>query len=72
MEVRTEVKSIKVEYKCPKCPTGYLEYSGLNLGFWNEHGCNNKECNHAENVDKKYPYIKYEKESPMEQFRRMF
>lgn len=60
METRVEVKTFKVQYRCPKCESGHLEYIGTK-GVRYVHKCNNKECNHHEDLqDKKYPYIEYE------------
>ena len=60
METRTEVRTFKVQYKCPKCEQGHLEFIGTRWVF-NIHKCDNKECGHHEKFsDKKYPFIEYE------------
>ena len=64
MEERKEVKTIKVDYKCPKCKTGYLRSTGM--VFTTDpplfpHICNNPECGYGETFRNiKYPYVEYE------------
>ena len=64
MEEKKELKTFMVDYKCPKCKTGYLRSTGKCL-MSNPpkypHTCNNPECEYVKTFkDKKYPYIDYE------------
>lgn len=60
METRTEVRTVKVKFKCPKCEHGHLEFIGTRWVF-NVHKCDNKECGHHEKFsDKKYPFFEYQ------------
>ena len=60
METRTEVRTIKVQYKCPKCQLGYLEFVGKAWVFY-VHRCTNKECLHEEKLsNKEYPFLEYQ------------
>lgn len=61
-EVKIEVKTVKIDYKCPKCLIGYLRPTGvcypMNPPSY-PHKCNN--CDHMESFSgKTYPYISYE------------
>lgn len=60
MEEKKEVKTFKVDYKCPKCKRGYLRHNGLVLTSYPAqypHNCNNKDCDYDETfLDKTYPY----------------
>jgi len=61
MEEREKVKTIKVDYKCPKCDVGYLRPSGTVLTSYPPqypHKCT--ECDYTENFNRTYPYIEYE------------
>lgn len=64
METRSEIKTFKVEYKCPKCETGYMLQGGV---VWDsfppsyEHSCDNTECEFSTMLGKRYPYIEYDK-----------
>jgi len=61
MEIRTEVKTFRIDYLCPKCKTGHLRHSGTVLTInppEYPHNCNNIKCDYAENFSgKSYPYI---------------
>lgn len=75
MEIRTEVKTYMVEYRCPKCLNGKLIYTQfsqqtLELKQFHHnlenmkiylHKCDYSECGHTEEIaGKKYPTIIYE------------
>src|ERR1035437_1371706 len=64
MEERQEVKTIQVDYKCPRCPTGYLRPTGIicdNNPPTYPHKCNNPECDYSKIMkNKQYPYIEHE------------
>jgi len=64
MEERQEVKTIQVDYKCPRCPTGYLRPTGImcnNHPPIYPHKCNNPDCDYSKTIkNKKYPYVEYE------------
>jgi hypothetical protein len=64
MEERKEVKTIKVDYLCPKCGKGYLRPTGqvftTNPPQY-PHRCNNPECDYGETfMGIAYPYFDYE------------
>lgn len=65
MEEHSEVKVYQINYKCPKCETGYLEGSGYVLTSYPPtypHKCNNDSCDYSESFrGKSYPYIEYKK-----------
>lgn len=61
MEEIIEVKTVKIDYKCPKCGKGYLRPTGVcystNPPMF-PHKCNN--CDYGETFENKtYPYIDY-------------
>jgi hypothetical protein len=64
MEVRKKVDTIKVDFKCPKCNTGFLRPTGRVLTSYPPqypHRCNNPECDYNETFsDKTYPHLDYE------------
>ena len=63
MEITKEVKTIQVDYKCPKCNQGYLRPTGIVLTSHPPqflHHCNNPKCEHAEIFKNHYPYIDYQ------------
>lgn len=64
METRKEVRTIQVDYRCPKCNRGFLRPTGNVLTVYPPrypHKCNNPECDYGETFsDKAYPYIDYE------------
>ncbi len=65
MEERKELKTIRVNYKCPKCYKGYLIRSGKSICLTDHieypHYCDNADCNYSEKIkDKIYPYTYYE------------
>lgn len=61
MEEIKETKTFKVDYKCPKCETGYLRPTGMCLPMnppAYPHQCN--KCEYSETfTGKTYPYIEY-------------
>jgi hypothetical protein len=63
MEEQSEVKTIQVDFKCPKCDSGYLRPNGRCLLTHPPkfpHDCNNPNCDYSESFsDKQYPYIDY-------------
>lgn len=62
MEEKTEVKTYKVDFKCPNCNIGYLRNNGTVLTTYPPiypHNCNNSNCNYAENFKITYPYYEY-------------
>jgi len=61
MEEIKEVKTVKVDYKCPKCEQGYLRPTGIcypmNPPLY-PHKCTH--CEHGETFSNKtYPYVDY-------------
>ena len=61
METRKELKTIEVDYKCPKCGKGKLRPTGKKLLSHPPkypHKCT--ECDHKETFINTYPYIDYE------------
>lgn len=64
MEVKTEVKTFLVEFKCENCEEGKLikgqsGYSNSAGTFW-PHTCTS--CNHTETFkNKSYPHYSYER-----------
>jgi len=60
MEIKTEVKTFRIDFKCPKCDTGYLKHVGAVLTSnppQYPHTCNNPECDYAETfMGKSYPH----------------
>ena len=64
METEKEVRTIRVDYKCPKCSSGFLRAMGSVLTTHPPlipHKCNNSNCDYGETFsNKSYPYIKYE------------
>jgi hypothetical protein len=61
METKTEVKTFRIDYKCPNCETGHLRHSSRVLTTHPPqypHECNNPECDYTETfTNKSYPYI---------------
>lgn len=62
MEVKMEVKTIKVYYMCPQCGIGDLrlnKVSPVGNPPQNEHKCSNKDCDYTQIfVRTIYPYLK--------------
>jgi len=59
---RIEVKMYKIDFMCPKCKDGVMEFTG-SIGSINgipcyEHKCN--ICNNIMNIEKKFPKFEYE------------
>jgi len=62
METRKEVKTIEVDFSCPKCNKGFLRPTNVVLSIYPPsfpHVCNNNECGYNENFGVHYPYIEY-------------
>ncbi|MFA5207365.1 MAG: hypothetical protein WC428_01795 [Candidatus Paceibacterota bacterium] len=64
MEEKKEVKPFQIDFKCPKCPIGYLRPTGIAIGgtpLRYPHICNNPECDYKEIMKGKiYPHVIYE------------
>jgi hypothetical protein len=64
MEVKNEVKTVRVDYLCPKCEKGFLRPTGQVLSSnppQYPHKCNNPDCDYYETfMGKTYPYIIHE------------
>lgn len=62
METKKEVKTVQVDYECPKCETGKLRPTGICLTTYPPmypHKCT--DCDYGETfTDKMYPYIAHE------------
>lgn len=61
MEIRKEVKTIEVDFKCPKC-SGFLRPNNTILSVFPPvfpHICNNPDCDYMESFRIQYPYIEY-------------
>jgi len=65
MEQRIEVKTIQVDFKCPKCISGFLRPTGMVLSTYPPqypHKCNNPNCDYHERfMEVSYPYTTYER-----------
>ena len=62
MEIKRELKTIEVDFKCPKCDDGRLRTNGIALltdPIKYEHICN-KCFNYTETFNIEYPHIIYE------------
>lgn len=64
MEIRKEVKTYQVSYKCPECGEGELKANGMmkpsNPPYYG-HTCTNRECRHKEYIfGATYPRIETE------------
>jgi hypothetical protein len=61
MEEIKEVKTVRIDYKCPKCKDGYLRPIGSVLASYPPiypHQCT--DCDYAESFSgKMYPYTDY-------------
>ena len=67
MEVKREVKTFQVDFKCPKCEYGYLNQipsrKHIMLKCIDDaylHKCNSCSCGYEQELDKIYPYIIHE------------
>ena len=64
MEVKREVRTFEVDFKCPKCGIGYLRPTGIAVGgtpIQYPHKCNNPDCDYHEIIKGYvYPYLVYE------------
>lgn len=61
MEEIKEVKPVRIDYKCPKCKTGYMRPTGIGIATnppQYPHRCNMCECSETF-TGKMYPYIEY-------------
>jgi hypothetical protein len=61
-EERLNVKTIQVDYKCPKCIKGYLRPIMMTYGspdIQYPHRCNNHDCDYKIVLPVRYPYIEY-------------
>lgn len=57
-EFKREVKTYRVDYRCPKCNDGCMEPTGLAHEQY-EHMCNNIQCQNTEWLARVYPAIEY-------------
>jgi len=63
METKSEVKTIQIDYLCPKCEKGFLRPTGLVLNSYPPqypHSCNNINCDYKETFNVCYPYNEYQ------------
>lgn len=64
METKKEVRTVRVDYECPKCKTGHLRSTETVLTSnppQYPHMCNTPGCGYGETfMNKAYPYIDYE------------
>ena len=61
MEIKKEVKTVEIDYKCPKCKVGRLRPTGVKQMTYPPkypHKCTN--CDYTETFRNTYPYIDYE------------
>ena len=60
MEEKVEVKIFQVDFKCPKCDTGYLRPTNEVVLTTDPpqhpHKCNNPKCKYTETFNTTYPY----------------
>jgi hypothetical protein len=59
MEEKNEIKIFQVDFKCPKCKTGYLRPSNRVLTTnppQYPHECSNPKCDYKETFNTTYPY----------------
>lgn len=63
METRKQLITIRVDYKCPECETGYLRPSGkvlMTSPAKYPHRCDNHKCDYIKTFSgKKYPHLEY-------------
>jgi hypothetical protein len=67
MEVKNEVKTIRVDFLCPKCEKGFLRPTGNVLTTYPAqyppqypHKCNNPDCDYVQTFGNVYPYVIHE------------
>ena len=69
METRKQLITIRVDYKCPECETGYLRPTGkvlMSSPAKYQHRCDNHECDYTKTFrGKKYPHLEYEETDVM-------
>lgn len=73
METRDEVKTIQVDYKCPKCETGYLRPTGMVYDCSPPsypHRCTETDCDYGTSFSIRYPKIEYERIGSIEKLLR--
>lgn len=61
MEIKTEVKTFKIQKQCPSCKTGFLIANGSVFPMSSpifSHNCDS--CNLVFTFSKAYPYFEYE------------
>jgi len=59
-EIKTEVKTYEVDYRCPRCSEGFLRHAGPILTSYPPqypHICNNPDCDYHETFNRNYPYL---------------
>lgn len=57
-----KVEAVKVDFKCPKCETGYLRPNGIAYAtnpMQYPHICNNMKCDYKDTFYRNYPFIDY-------------
>lgn len=71
METRKQLITIRVDYKCPECETGYLRPTGkvlMSSPPQYPHRCDNYKCNYIKTFrNKKYPHLDYEESDVTEE-----
>jgi len=64
MEVKKEVKTFEVNYKCDECDNGYMKFGGVVLTSYPAqytHSCDNPDCDATMTFKgEKYPQTRYE------------
>jgi len=67
-EIKTEVKTYRVEKICETCNKGKLVYTGQSMSIgWSSkhiHRCFNQDCNQVKDLPNTYPRIEHEEISP--------
>ena len=65
MEVKKEVKTFEVNYKCDECDDGYMQFDGIVLTSYPAqypHSCDNKDCDATKTFrGESYPKMVHEK-----------
>ena len=59
MESKTEVKTFRIDYWCPKCQDAQLVSTSRNKKGKYKHECNGNDCKHSELLDKQYPFLTF-------------
>lgn len=63
MEEEREVKTFRVDFRCPKCGIGYLRHNGAVLTSHPAqypHSCQDQLCGYTQSFPHTYPYIRHE------------